>query len=51
MRLTTNGVWTVRLALTPGCYRYLFVVDGNLVLDSDASATTGKEQISVITIK
>ncbi len=34
----------------PGTYSYVFIVDGNLTLDPNASVTTGNEQVSLITI-
>ena len=36
--------------LNAGSYSYLFLVDGNLALDPNASVTTRNEQVSRITI-
>jgi hypothetical protein len=36
--------------LNRGSYTYVFIVDGNLTLDPNASTTTGNEQVSLITI-
>ena len=50
MRRTTDGRWVASLTLNRGSYTYVFIVDGNLTLDPDASITTGNEQVSLITI-
>jgi 1,4-alpha-glucan branching enzyme len=50
MRRTTGGRWVASLTLNPGSYSYVFIVDGNLTLDPNASITTGNEQVSLITI-
>jgi hypothetical protein len=50
MRRTTGGRWVASLTLIRGSYTYVFIVDGNLTLDPNASITTGNEQVSLITI-
>jgi 1,4-alpha-glucan branching enzyme len=50
MRRMGGGHWIATLRLNAGSYSYLFIVDGNLALDPNASVTTGNEQISRITI-
>jgi len=50
MRRTACGHWIASLALKPGSYTYVFIVDGNLTLDPNANVTSGNEQVSRITI-
>ena len=50
MRRATRSRWVASLALNPGSYSYLFVVDGKPLLDPNADVTSGNEQVSRITI-
>jgi 1,4-alpha-glucan branching enzyme len=36
MTRVAHGLWRIELRLTPGCYRYQFVVDGALMKDAQA---------------
>src|SRR6266699_1255003 len=50
MRRATRSRWVASLALNPGSYSHLLIVDGKHMLDPNADVTSGNEQVSRITI-